>query len=586
MNQPPPRRPPAIQRRATPTRPTGPLRDPRVLMTAGGAALVLAVLALLFLGPCSVLNPSDDGDETLFNCPTLKNLPPPPEGLELASEARDFSEDRCNRAVPGGVARISIPVERTVGGRGLSFYTYAGDRWQRVGPAELTEDGRYAQVVVNEVPANGVIMRRAADTFQVMGVVPQGQTLHPEAERIGSVVGGYDFVPAPDGSINGNVTNLKRSDTALLVPVVSATGGAEAEAVNAFVGQGDRRTAHAANLAQAVQTNRLDGIELAYTAVDPARRNDFTDLVRQVSDSVHRAGGLLILTLPLPAKEGNSWNTGAYDWGQLGRLADYIKVAPERDQSVYRRVVPDALTHLVNQVEARKLVLTISPLSVEKSDQGLRPMSTLEALSIAAQFTVRDRERAAASSEVIVVADNLAQETGGTSGLNWDAIAATVAFTYQAGGQPRTVWVENQYSAAFKAEFARLWGLGGVAVDDASNNQGLSSIWPSIVALAEGRDLPLVQPNSSLLRPEWLVDNKPYQAGRATITWQTPPEPGNHQITLIVSDGEMLVQNSDRITLRAGPARAASPTPTATATGSPRPAAATPTVTPTATPRR
>jgi spore germination protein YaaH len=427
-------------------------------------------------------------------------------------------------------------------------------------------------------------MRRAADTFQVMGGVPQGQALHSDAERIGTVVGAYDFVPAGDGSINGNVTNLKRNDTALLVPIVGAAGGPEAEAVNALVAQPDRRTAHASNLAQAVQTNRLDGIELAYTSVDPSRRNDFTDLVRQAADSVHRSGGLLILTLPLPVKDGNNWNTGAYDWSQLGRIADYIKIAPERDQSVYRRVVPDALTYLIGQVEPRKLVLTVSPLSVEKSDQGLRPMSTLEALSIAAQFTVRDRERATTNADVIVVADNLSQETGGTSGLNWDAIAATVAFTYQSGGQPRTVWIENKYSAAFKAEFIRLWGLGGVAVDDASNNQGFSSIWPAIGALRDGSDLPLLQPNSSLLRPEWQVDNRPYQAGRPTITWQTPAEPGPHTISLIISDGEMLVQNTDRITLRAGAPPSASPTPAATAAGTPRPG--TTTSTPTPTPRR
>src|SRR5215211_3873846 len=507
MNQPPPRRTVVSPRRPSPIQRAGLLRDPRLLAIGGGALLVVAALALLFLGPCSILNPSDDGDETLYNCPTIKTPPPPPEGLQLVGEARDFSEGKCNRAVPGGIARISIPVDGARGGRGLSFYTFSGDKWQRVAPAELTDDGKWAQVVVNEVPPNGAIMRRAADTFQVMATVPQGQALNPDAERLATVVGGYDFVPAPDGSLNGNVTNVKRNDTALLVPVVVAAAGAEADAVNGFVGNSERRTAHASNLAQLVQTNRLDGVELDYTAVDPARRNDFTDLVRQAADSVHRAGGTLILTLPLPTKEGNNWNTGAYDWGQLGKAADYLKIAPERDQSIYRRVVPEALTYLTGQVEPRKLVLALSPLSVEKSDQGLRTMSTLEALSIAAQFTIRDRANAATNAPVVVVADNLAQESGGTSGLNWDAIAATVAFTYQSNGQPRTVWVENQYSAAFKTEFVRLWGLGGVAVDDASNNQGFSSIWPAIVPLAEGRDLTLLQPNSSLLRPEWLVDN-------------------------------------------------------------------------------
>jgi hypothetical protein len=119
-----------------------------------------------------------------------------------------------------------------------------------------------------------------------------------------------------------------------------------------------------------------------------------------------------------------------------------------------------------------------------------------------------------------------------------------------------------------------------VAVDDASNNQGLSSIWPAIVTLRDGADLPLLQPNSSLLRPEWQIDNRPYQAGRPTITWQTPPEPGTYAISLIISDGEMVVQNTERISLRAGAPRTATATPTAPATGSPRPGATTPTPTP------
>lgn len=585
MNQPPPRRPLASQRRPQPA-PAGPLRDRRLLAIGGGALAALIVLVLLFIGPCSVLNPSDDGDETVFNCPPIKNAPPPPEGLELASEVRDFSEGRCNRAVPDGVARITMSVDKAKSGRGLTFYTYTGDRWQRVAGAELTDDGRAAQVVVDRVPANGAFMRRAGDTFQVIATVPAGQTLHPDAERLGTIVGAYDFAPAADGAIGGSVTNLKRSDTAQLVPVVRATGGDEAQAVNSFIGNGERRAAHASALAALVQNNRLDGIEIAYTTVDPARRNDFTDLVRQTAEAVHKSGGILIVTLPLPAKDGNTWNTGAYDWGQIGKLVDYVKIAPERDQSIYRRVVPDALTYASGQVEPKKLSLTISPYSAEKSDQGIRTITTLEALSIASQFTIQDRDRAATNSPVRVTADNLAQEQGGAGGLNWDAIAATVAFMYQRDNQPRTVWIENEYSAAFKSELVRLWGLGGVAIDDASNSDQFSSIWPAIAPLAEGRDLTLVQPNASLLRPEWQVDNRPYQAGQRVITWQTPSDTGNHSITLIVSDGEMRVQNTQRVNLRAGPPPgSASPTPTASAPpgASPRPTSS---ATPSPTPRR
>jgi len=296
----------------------------------------------------------------------------------------------------------------------------------------------------------------------------------------------------------------------------------------------------------------------------------------------------LTIALPLPVKEGNNWNTGAYDWNALGKLVDYIKIAPELDQSIYRRVVPEALTYLTGQVEPKKLVLTLSAFSVEKSDQGTRQLTTLDALSIASQFTIRDRERATTNADVAVSADNLTQGAGGAGGLNWDAIAATVSFAYQRDNQPRTVWIENEFSAAFKAEFVRLWGLGGVAVDDASAGDAFSSIWPGIAPLAEGREPTLLQPNSSLLKPEWLVDNRPYQAGQATITWRTPAEAGNHAITLIVGDGVIRVQNTQRVNLRQGtgtPAPSATPSPTPVPSGTPRPAG-TATPVPTPTPRR
>lgn len=589
MNRPPSRRPLPPPRPA-PRRSTGGFaRDPRLLLAGGGAALLaIIVLGVLFIGPWSVLNPSNDGDTARFNCPTVKDPPPPPEGLEPASAMRDFSEERCKKPIPAGPAAITLPLEKDKASRGLQFYTYTGDAWQRLAPAELTEDSASGRVVVDRVPENGVLMRRVPGSFQVFATVPAGQALHPEAVRLATAAGGLDFVAAPDGVVNGNLSTLRRGDATLLIPAVRGGGGAEADAVNALVAAPEARSAHAANLTRLVQNNKLDGIELQYTAVDPARRGDFTDLVRQVTEGVHTAGGTVTLTLPLPVKDGTNWNTGAYDWNALGKLVDYIKIAPERDQANYRGVVPDALTYLTGQVDPKKLTLTLSPLAAEKSDTGIRTLTTLEALSIAGRFTIRDRERAAANSDVVLSADNLNQEVAGTSGLTWDAVAATVSFTYRSGDTPRTVWIENVYSAAFKAELARLWGLGGIAIDDASASEALAPIWGAVAPLVENTELPLLQPNSGLLRPEWQVDGRPLQAGRPVVTWRTPAETGNPTVTLIVSEGTLRVQSSQRVTLRpASTGPSVTPTATATAGGSPRPGA-TPAASPTATatPRR
>lgn len=574
MNEQPVVRRPATRPRTT-ARPTPPPRDPRPFVYAGGAALLLIVLALLFVGPCAPFNPSDDGgDANVFECKEINDLPALPGGLEQSSDYRDYAS--CNRDVPAGAATLTIPLREDRVGRALGFYTRTDQGWQRLAAAELTEDGKSARVTVERVPANGVVLRRAPGAFQIMGVTPQGGVLSLEAERVANVVGGADFVPAADGAINGGVTNLKRNEAALLVPVVRAAEGSEAEAVNAVLGSADRRGSHAENLARLVQSNKVDGVELEYTAVNRERRDDFTDLVRQAGEAVHKIGGVLIVTLPVPQRSGESWNTGAYNWAELAKSADYLKIAPLRDQAEYRRIMPEALTYLTKEVDPKKLVLTIPALSVEKSDAGLRTLSTLDALSIAAQMTIRDRDRAAAGSEITFVADNLAAEGGAAEGLNWDAITATVAYTYRAENGQRTVWIENQFSAAFKTEFVRLWKLGGVAVDDASNNAGLSSIWPAIAPLAEDGQLTPQQPNSNLLRPEWLVDNSRLQAGRATATWRAPNDPGTHSVTVIVSDGVMRVANTQRFTLRPAGAVTATPTPTARPGGS-----AVPTATPT-----
>jgi hypothetical protein len=117
-------------------------------------------------------------------------------------------------------------------------------------------------------------------------------------------------------------------------------------------------------------------------------------------------------------------------------------------------------------------------------------------------------------------------------------------------------------------------------VDDASGNEGLVNIWPAIEPLTAKQTPPLLQPNSSLLRPEWQVDNRPFQAGRAVVTWKAPSEGGTHRITLIVSDGQMRVSSSTQLTLRPAPPPVAG-TPTPAPASSPRPPGA---VVPTATP--
>jgi hypothetical protein len=237
--------------------------------------------------------------------------------------------------------------------------------------------------------------------------------------------------------------------------------------------------------------------------------------------------------------------------------------------------MPDLLKYLTSQagVDPHKIILVTTALSAEKSDQGVTPRTRLEALSIASSVAVQNPDQAVAGSSVTLTAANLNHDTGG-SGLIWDGATATVSYDYRVGSATHVVWIENQFSEGFKLQYIQINHLGGVAVDDASNDPALGDPWPAVSQYAADGSPPLVQPNPSLLLPVWQVDGNPLDSGGKTlVSWPAPAQPGQHTISLIVSDGVIRVIGSTTLTVRAAPApnATAGPGGIAVVSATPRP---------------
>lgn len=566
MTQPPGTR---LSRRPSRTAPPPSGPDPRVLGGGIGAAVALVVLIwVLFLPPLGLLRGDDGWRDTGSDLVRRRNDPPkPPAGYVLASP---WYEIRSKRDRGNGPAALTVPLGDGKGGRGLRLFTHEGGEWRELGVAMVSEDGRSVRAEIDRVPPNVAAMRREAPTFVVQAILPPGTAPHPDSEKHLNTRSPFDYVPAPDGTLVGTASGSSTTDAVALVPVIRATAGAEAEAVNTILASEQLRAAHIAELMKLVRATRADGLDIEYTVIDPGLGAAYISFVNGLAAELHKTGHTLTVTVPMPRREGNNnWSTLGYDLKEIGKVADYVRLPPERDQSTYRRTVRDALTFITGQVDPKKVILTLTPMAVEKSETGLRPLTAQEALSIAAQFSVRDRERLSAGVDAVVTADNLHRE-GAAPGLIWDATAAAVSFVYQSGDQLRTVWIENVYSAAFKLELVQHKGLGGVAIDDAYEAVGMANIWPAIEQLQSGGQPNLVQPNPGLLRPEWLVNGKRAEFGRAQFTWKAP-EAGDHTISLIVGDGVMRVVATQRVTVRAG----APPSPTPTPVPGARPPAAT-----------
>ena len=315
--------------------------------------------------------------------------PPPPSGFSYASKY-------CVNHTKIGktVAFQSVPLTDRSSTRGLSLFTYAGGAWKRLAPLQVSSDGTAAGSSAPLAEPRTFAVLRNSGEGQVFAVLPRGAQLSGDALRLATSVVPAVYVPAADGSIAGGPVTAVPGAQSQTMPEISAEdmNSPEGQAVNAILADDNLRNTHVDRIASEADRGGWSGVEIDYTAVNASLKSNFSTFVAALSTRLRNSKRQLVLRLPLPSHVGNDWNGGAYDWAVLSKSADVLVMAAEYDQSIYRTRVTDAVKYLVTQVgDSRKLVLELTPLSEQKSETGdLTRMTTLQALSIAGQITVRD----------------------------------------------------------------------------------------------------------------------------------------------------------------------------------------------------
>src|SRR5439155_542640 len=103
---------------------------------------------------------------------------------------------------------------------------------------------------------------------------------------------------------------------------------------------------------------------------------------------------------------------------------------------VYFQNTEAALTYITDKVDRSKLLLAITPLSIERGGDGLHAMALNDALSLASVITARLTGDVGPGAQVPLVAQNLA-ESEASSGMHWDDGARAVTFSYPGRGPCR-----------------------------------------------------------------------------------------------------------------------------------------------------
>lgn len=520
----------------------------------------VAVAAFIIFTLCS-----GEGCEGDY-CPTSASIATP-DGYERLSDIYEWRGD--TDATSTADIQVSVPLnEQTADGRNLSFFRYDEETqaWEPIAAAILDATGTNVTGRLNTAPPVIAVMRRLSAAGHVVAYVNHNTPLRAEALSVATIVHSRDFTVASDGSLVGDVSDaaalgIPAGSSVVLYPVISVDASdQQARAViSAVLNSSQTRTAHVQNIVQRVVTANLPGIDIHYANLPATERTAFALFISELGAALHAQNKVLTVTLPPPVALPDRMDEGAYDWAEIGRSADIVKIWVYRDQNTYRRNMPAILSYLAARVTPSKLVLTVTPYATEKGpDDSLQAMALVNALKIAAALTVNaGAEGLRTNSNVEIVATNI-DRTQNRSGIIWDPVVAAVAFSYELNGG-RTVWIENTFSVGFKLELIPRFGLGGVAVEDASADETIGNIWPAIVPFVASGQPILVQPNPGDLVPRWMVSAGQAEGGdRGTLSWLTPPQPGTYAITLVVSDGVVVLENVLEVNVTEQPA--ASPT--------------------------
>ncbi len=509
------------------------------------AIMALIVVGVLGLGYLLFTKVFGGASCDKYYCESGQDLGAP-AGFELVTKVFEFNKTKGSIAA-GTPVDIRLPVAKaTTDARNLSFYQYLAETktWEPVTPARLDPQGKEVSATLTSAPKVIAVLRRNAPGGMVIAYLPHNGTLHHDAVGKITMLHTLDFTPAADGGVDGELSAVKADPSFQWIPTISARGDVKGQLpiVQGILNSAKTRSAHVQAIVKKVNDAGLAGIDIEYLDLTVNERTSFALFISELSQVLHSQNKQLTVTAPPPLKNQDRFEEGGYDWAEIGKDADVVQIAPYRDQGKYRTDMPAILQYLAGQVQpSTRLVLTVTPYATQKDDTGLHPMRVTDAMSIATKLAVQG-EKLQTGSQVIVSGVNINKEDG-RSGIAWVPEVACVAFTYEQNGG-RTVWLENFFSIGFKLQYIDQFKLGGVAVEDASDDIYLGNIWTALVPYISSGQPILMQPNPQDLQPKWTTSKGSFEDSRkGYIKWSTPAEAGTYTVTLTLSDGVALFQS-------------------------------------------
>jgi hypothetical protein len=350
---------------------------------------------------------------------------------------------------------------------------------------------------------------------------------------------------------------------------------------------------HIAAIVAFAREGDYSGVVLDYRGLGSEMRKSLASFVEDLVEQLHAGGRTLSVRVAWPTQvSAVDWDTGAYDWPALGKVADVVLLPGPSDPRAYVRGGPvdQLVVWATRRIARHKLQWVISGRGADQGSQKTSSISYAAALAFLGRVAVDLPGRGIALGEEIVV--SLANPSD-APGIQFDESIRTYWFRYSdEQGETHTVWLENEASLAHRLELATRHHLRGVLVEHLAEPVSDPSLWAVTRDYVNG----VLQPQETTFAVLWEVSSVAGgQLAQTTRTlaetemvWTAPKTPGVYEYSAVVAvDGEPVGEKDVAVVrvVRHTPTPTPTPTPIHTPTPTPTTApTATPTAMPTATP--
>ncbi len=492
------------------------------------------------------------------------------------------------QGTPPETVLLSFNLEQAAQTRDLlDVYGWDNDAGQwRFLPFSLSADGRQITVRTNALLDGVALFRAEAPEPTVITRLGFNQSISPDVRQVVTIVtpvGMRPVLPGGDGqTLTGNLAPGFDSGAGYRVmpvirnyqdPRANDATLIDSDTIVRLLNDDALRRDHIQQIVAFTGAGGYTGVFIDYQDIPAEQRESFSAFVQALGSALDNIGARLGVVLPAPQNIEGRWETGAYDWREIGQSADYLQINHALDPTLFTpgadRYTEAMLRWAVSAVERYKLIVLLPAQSTRERDGVFSLVGYGEALGALGALRVNASDNNALNnllpgSEIRFRLDGLNALPGN------DEIIQTPFIDYfnANGALESRVWLTTRRALRFRLDSLSMFGIGGIAFNDLLQPDLAEGIAEEI--LSYRAQLPQDTLITQDLRLRWRIEGAEGVVSELitgfndeiVVTLQAPV--GNYAVNVEVIDGENVGRRDSVAVALAAPTNPPTPLPFAT----------------------